>query len=62
MSKWSIKRILQLLRSTGEVVPAGDGRRGKWKRVMDAEELEFLMALLEQNPDLYLDEPQEQLA
>ncbi|KIJ52169.1 hypothetical protein M422DRAFT_243769 [Sphaerobolus stellatus SS14] len=62
MSCHIVEWTLQQWQETGEVGKTGPGKNGKQARVMDSEELEFLVALPEQNPDLYLDELQERLA
>ncbi|KAF8492093.1 hypothetical protein JB92DRAFT_2752376 [Gautieria morchelliformis] len=55
MSKGVVERILQLWHTTGVVVQ-GHGKMGNRGKIMTPEEMEFLLRLTEQFPDLYLDE------
>ncbi|KAF8490616.1 hypothetical protein JB92DRAFT_3128798 [Gautieria morchelliformis] len=58
MSKCVVEQILQLWCTSGEVVVQGHGKMGNRRKIMTPEEMEFLLWLTEQFPDLYLDEIQ----
>ncbi|KZP02956.1 hypothetical protein FIBSPDRAFT_740554 [Athelia psychrophila] len=48
-------RILKLYRETGNVVATGPNRRGRL-RTLDTEDINYLLRLVQQNPDYFLDE------
>ena len=48
-------RILRLFRETGNIVATGPNRRGRL-RTLDTNDLDYLLRLVQQNPDYFLDE------
>lgn len=54
-SEWTWYRILKLWRETGDVVPISQSLRG-WLRFLDHEDVQYLIRLIHQNPDYFLDE------
>lgn len=48
-------RVLKLWRQTGDVVPGAQSNRGK-VRILDQEDLTYLLDLIHDNPDYFLDE------
>ncbi|KIJ25253.1 hypothetical protein M422DRAFT_81019, partial [Sphaerobolus stellatus SS14] len=60
MPKRVVERVLQTWKETGEVHLEA-GRKNKRITIMTDDEKEFLLALSERHPDMYLDEFQEQL-
>ncbi|KIJ46833.1 hypothetical protein M422DRAFT_226531 [Sphaerobolus stellatus SS14] len=60
MPKRVVERVLQIWKDTGEV-ELESGKKKKRLTIMTDDEKEFLLALSERHPDIYLDEFQEQL-
>ncbi|KIJ53120.1 hypothetical protein M422DRAFT_42914 [Sphaerobolus stellatus SS14] len=61
MSDRSVERVLQLWRTTGEVISEASEKKQTRKRIMTEQEQEHLLELVKSCPDLYLDELQKRL-
>ncbi|KIJ22688.1 hypothetical protein M422DRAFT_83984, partial [Sphaerobolus stellatus SS14] len=61
MSDRSVERVLQLWRTTGEVISEASKKKQTRKRIMTEQEQEHLLELVKSRPDLYLDELQKHL-
>ena len=59
-SERTVYEVLRLHRDYGQVNNPFTRNRGR-PRILDNGDIEYIYALLEANPGLYLDEPQEQL-
>jgi hypothetical protein len=49
-------RILKLWHKTGDVVPCRNTEKRGWPRLLDREDIEYLLQLIQDNPDFFLDE------
>ncbi|KIJ51782.1 hypothetical protein M422DRAFT_244132 [Sphaerobolus stellatus SS14] len=61
MSKRTVERVLELWKTTGEVIPKDSKGRLSRRKLMSEQEQEYLLELVKSRPDLYLDELQKRL-